>query len=254
MATLDGPEKNGRAPQVPYISFRTLLNMAERLEPEPPPRIDRSVLSYLSGGYRSQLLTTLRNLDLTDDAGAPTQDLIRLVTVPDGRKQMIRRIWERTYADVFHSFDLSKGTTDQLSEAFSRYAVAGETKSKAMIFFVHGARFAEIPLSTRIIAGVSRAKLSTGPRVSGRPRAPSGHAQAKNGQVPSPQKLSEVAVSVHPMLSGAIQWLAENADNWTAEQAEAWCQGFVSIVRLVYPPAKKPRLKEVVPDAAPTQA
>jgi hypothetical protein len=191
-------------------------------------------------------------LGLTDESGTPTDDLIRFVTVPDGRKEVIRQIWQRLYAEVFAALDVSRSTADQLSEAFGQYAMVGDTKARAMIFFVHGAKFAEIPISNRIVEGVTRVKIA-GTRKPKRARAGTDTTPAHgedSSQPPArqPAKGEAVAVGVHPMLQGAIVWLAENGPRWTVEQADAWCQGFVSNVKLVYP-AKRIRAKDAPADA-----
>ena len=126
----------------PYISFTTLVNLAERLEDAVPPRIDRSVLSYLSSGYRVQVLTTLRTLGLIDDSGVPSAEFQDLVTEPENRKRIVEAVWRRYYAAVLAEVDVARATADQLAEAFTKLGVTGDTRAKAMIFFVHGAKFA----------------------------------------------------------------------------------------------------------------
>ena len=45
------PANGEKVPPPPYISFRTILNLIERMaDEEIPPRIDRSYLRSLSGG------------------------------------------------------------------------------------------------------------------------------------------------------------------------------------------------------------
>jgi hypothetical protein len=227
-----------KGPSVPYISFKTITNLAEKLEPEPPPRIDRSVLSYLSGGYRSQVMSSLKILGLTEQSGVPTDDLVRLVTVPAERKQIIKVIWERTYAQVFSSVDVTRATADQLAEAFTQhYNVTGDTRAKAMIFFVHGCNFAEIALSTRITGGIRRTR-GTGTkrgRATGKPEMTESEVdEVEQGR--KQDRTDLVSVGVHPMLMGAIKWLEEKGEGWTKEQAEAWLQSWRMNVLLVYPP------------------
>lgn len=236
MATTDSAGDKRTAPSVPYISFKTILNLADRLAPEPPPRIDKSVLEYLSSGYRSQVLTTLRALNLTDEHGIPSETLVRMVTHPGERNGIIRSLWHTYYKDILDAFDLSKGTADQLSEAFNRFGIAGDTKIKALIFFVHGAKFAEIPLSARITAGISRAKAAGSRRTKRGRTAEDAPVVPPNRTPAAPTNYEFGRVAVHPMLSGAIVWLSENGESWTEEQADLWCRNFVGSVKLVYPP------------------
>ena len=223
---------------LPYVSFKTILNMADRLAPEPPPRIDRSVMAYLSGGYQTQVIAAAKTLGLIDEAGVPSPDLVALVTAPAERKIVIKRVWERTYADILNNVDISRATADQLSEAFSTLGMVGDTRAKAIIFFIHGAKFAEIPLSVHIAKGVRRVR---GPARVKR--------QTKIDEQPDAQVLSAaggrngetvVRVTVHPMLQGAITWLAEHGPNWSADQQRVWSANFTSAVALVYPAKDEP--------------
>lgn len=216
----------------PYISFKTVTNLMERLEPEPPPRIDGTVLAYLSGGYRSQVLTALRWLRLIDEAGNPSAELKEMVQSPSTRTVTIRRVLERRYADMFSAIDMGKATVGQLEEQFGKFGMAIETRKKSITFFVHACKFAEIPLSSYIAGGVKRTRTTT--RRAPKNPAPAGAGGGDNGSAGAALTL---AVPVHPMLSGAIQWLAENAPGWTEEQATAWCTQFVGSVKLVYPSA-----------------
>ena len=221
-----------RTVSLPYVSFKTILNMADRLAPEPPPRIDRSVVAYLSGGYQTQVIAASKALGLIDEAGVPSADLVSLVTEPAGRKPVIKRVWERTYAEIFGAVDLSRATADQLSEAFGNVGMAGDTRTKAIIFFIHGAKFAEIPLSTHISSGIRRVRgpvrLRRQPRTEGQTEPQGKEAGARNGD-------GIVQVAVHPMLQGAITWLAENGPTWSADQQKVWSANFVAAVALVYP-------------------
>jgi Family of unknown function (DUF5343) len=217
---------------LPYVSFKTILNMADRLAPEPPPRIDRSVVAYLSGGYQTQVISASKTLGLIDEAGVPSADFVSLVTAPAGRKPVIRRVWERTYADIFSAVDVGRATADQLSEAFGNLGMAGDTRTKAIIFFIHGAKFAEIPLSTHVAGGIRRVR---GPiRVKRQPKA-EGPADLQVPATSARNGSAVVQVAVHPMLQGAITWLAENGPTWSADQQKVWSANFTAAVALVYP-------------------
>lgn len=219
-------------PSAPYVSFRTLLNLLDKLDPEPPTRIDKSVLSYLSGGYASQVLAALRWLGLINAAGEPSAVLVELVTIPAARKDNVRGLWHTAYAEIF-SKRLEKATAGQLEEAFKdEYALEGKTREKAVTFFVHGAQFAEIPLSALIL---KRVKRTTAP---GRKPKKSRPALEPEPVTRSFNPSNGMNLIIHPMLIGAIQWLSENADGWADSQCRVWCDNFVSSVRLVYPPGR----------------
>src|SRR5262245_51299380 len=59
----------------PYLAYRTLKNFLDALKKGIPGRIDRSVLSNLSGGAQSMLIGALRFFALIEADGTPTDTL-----------------------------------------------------------------------------------------------------------------------------------------------------------------------------------
>lgn len=233
-------------PKAPYIAFKTLTNLLERLEPEPPPRIDRSVLSYLSGGYLHQVRSALRDLQLIEENGTPTPELVSLVSEPATRRERMRHVLERTYPEVF-KLDLAKATWGQLEETFKVYGLGGETKKKALVFFIKGAEYCEVPLS----ALITEAKIKRTPGGSSPNKGTTRKTQRNAGGGGKPSDSTENVggsntsggggIRIHPMLEGAIQWLFENGRSWTKEQSDTWTRGFSANVLLVYPPQSSGR-------------
>jgi len=141
----DSESKAPTAP--PYISFKTLTNLLERLEQTHlPPRIDRSYLDGMSGGYQTQVIAALRWLDLIGENGEARPVLVALATTSGQRPQMIGELLHSRYPSVF-AISNSHGTQGQLEEEFRKFGVSGSTLRKAIAFFLHAARYAEIPVS-----------------------------------------------------------------------------------------------------------
>jgi len=149
----------------PYISFSQLENMLERLRQEGmPSRIDRSYLASWSGSAQSQFLKAARALGLLEDSGAPTELLKQLVNAPDDRPALIGRMLQRHYPEVFALEP--NATQAQLEEVFRDYVgISGSTTRKAIVFFLHAARFADVKLSPHFRAPRSRGPSSAKPRV-----------------------------------------------------------------------------------------
>jgi hypothetical protein len=219
----------------PYISFKTIINLADRIQDGIPPRIDKSVLSYLSSGYRVQVITTLRTLSFIDDTGAPSDDFQDFIAEAPLRQRITEGVWRRYYADVFATVDVARATADQLSEAFTKLGVAGDTRAKAMIFFVHGAKFADIPVSALIVNGIKRVRGSGAGRTRRRETGGDGIGDAATQTTLPPRPTTEPEIPVHAYLRGAIVWLAENGPHWSAENQQMWIDNFVGSVKLVYP-------------------
>ena len=226
-------EAKKKNPGAPYISFKTLLNLAERLEPEPPPKIDKSVVAYLSGGYSAQLLAALKMMGLIDEQGTPTPEMLRFVSERDSRIDTVKQLWHTTYEKLLERVDISKATQGQLEEAFTaEYDVTGDTRRKAIVFFIHGCQYASITLSSLILETVKRTRSINRRRRKGI----DGPTDEATPPRPPDNLPPQETIKVHPMLMGAIQWLYENGPHWTQEQAKIWSDSFVSNVNLVYPP------------------
>ena len=131
-----------------YVSWLTFLNALTSLAQGLPNQIDRSSFPGLSGGVQSQLFAGLKFLGLITDDGKPTAQLHSLA-VPDesARKLALKSILEECYADLF-ALDLAKTTPKQLADCMAdSYNVTGDTKDRAVRFFLQAATYVGIPLS-----------------------------------------------------------------------------------------------------------
>lgn len=133
----------------PYIAFKTLNGLVERMErEEPPSRIDKSYLDNLSGGYRTQVLAALHSLDLVEQDGALSENLKGLVAAAEpARKKIMGEIIRDHYAPVL---ELSANATQQqMLDAFGEMSpsLTGDTRRKAIAFFLNACQYADIPVS-----------------------------------------------------------------------------------------------------------
>ncbi len=145
----------------PYISFRTFLNLLERLaEDGIPQHLDRSYWkSFLSGSLGPHVMTTLRFFGLISGTeNVPTADLERLVEDREHRKLLVAGMLTKLYAPVFHNVDLARTTMGHLERTFSRYyKMSADTRRKSITFFLHAAQYADFPLSS-YLKDASRAR------------------------------------------------------------------------------------------------
>jgi hypothetical protein len=186
--------ENGTPTAPPYISFRTFLNLLDRLdEGGIPQRLDRSYWgSFLAGGLGGQVMVALRSLGLANSVtNEPTAVLEHLVD-RSKRKQVLLEVLRARYAPVFEAVDLSRGTAGQLDEAFRKqYKLDGHTLRKVVTFFVHAAQYAELPVSPYIAKKTRKspapAKRSAGQRT---PR----RARSEPDESPSPARVNSAAV------------------------------------------------------------
>lgn len=134
----------------PYISFRTILNLLDRLaEGGIPQRIDRGYWAeFLSGSAGAQLMVSLRSLELVD--GSTSEPLPRLEQLVnrDSRKQAMHELVTERYSAVLAEVDLSRATAAHLEEVFRKqYRLDGATRRKAITFLLNAAQYAEMQVS-----------------------------------------------------------------------------------------------------------
>jgi hypothetical protein len=170
----------------PYISFRTLLNLIERMADEGVPRrIDRSFLSQLSGGYQTQVLAALRGLGLMGDDGRVTDRLLALVQRPNERKALIAEILRERYPEAI-ALGEANATQDELAEQFKRSGITGATLRKAIAFYLHASNFAGIPVSPFFKTPSVSESRTSGRRRPTRTKAVPKSKQPANGQTTEP--------------------------------------------------------------------
>ncbi len=139
--------ENGKAAgwTPPYIAWRNLLNLIERLESNMPPQIDRTFLTG-SNQSRTQTMNALKSLELIGPDGSLTERLIGLVEAGANRPETVRKMVETFYPEPVRLGTLN-ATQKQLEEAFAAYGVTGSTTRKAIAFFLKAATYGKVPLS-----------------------------------------------------------------------------------------------------------
>jgi hypothetical protein len=159
-ATETAPQESvPRATPAPYLPFLTFLGSVAALEHGIPKKLDRTMWPNQSGLVQSQILMAFRFLDLVDDEDRPTDLLHELVREKDGRTGIITKILNQSYTALI-DHDITKMTPKMVEDAMERYNVSGETKRKAVSFFLRAAKFATMPMHPLLSAMVR----NTGPR------------------------------------------------------------------------------------------
>jgi hypothetical protein len=121
----------------PYVAYRTFINFLNTMAQGIPSRIDRSVVSSLSGSVQGQLISTLRYLAIIGIDGKPNDAFMALVNAEGvERQRILNKLINSSYGCVFASeLDLERATRSELEEVFAGQDVAGETLRKAASHF-----------------------------------------------------------------------------------------------------------------------
>ena len=143
----------GRFRAPPYVSYKTFTGFLEGLGETLPSRIDRSLMSSMSGGTQSHLQQALRATGLVTEEGVPTERLRKLHgATGDDRRSAIHETVRDTYAFLWiDPFDLQTTTSQHLDEQFrEKTSATGATVERCVNFFKAVAQDAGIELSPHV--------------------------------------------------------------------------------------------------------
>jgi len=135
-----------------YVAFGRFVDLLDRLESAGiPGRVDRGYwYPYLRGAVGARLMGTLRFLNLIDAASESKTELAAVVP-QENRKQVLGALLKQRYKPIFELADPARATRLQLDKAFKEtFTVAGDTRRKAVTFFLKAASYAELPLSSYV--------------------------------------------------------------------------------------------------------
>jgi len=139
-------EANSKA-NPPILPYRTFLSSLERLSEAIPPRIDRGIWRNQTGTVQSLIMGAYRFFGLIDEQNKPMKLLNDLVSHRDKPQSIVKTMLEDKYAEVI-KHNLSTMTEALINDYFeSAFGVEGDTKRKAITFFLQAAKAVEMPLS-----------------------------------------------------------------------------------------------------------
>ena len=135
----------------PYGSFVSFQSFLKSLKSGIPGRIDKSVMTNLSGGVQTTVIHTLKYLKLIDAEGIPTDKLAPLVNSEGAEYQKaLRGVLGAAYPFLSgETFKLNTATPKQLDDEFEKLA-SGDTVRKCVTFFIPAAKAAALQLSPHI--------------------------------------------------------------------------------------------------------
>ncbi len=204
----------------PVVAYRTLRNFFRGLAAAMPSRIDKSVMTSMSGSTQIQLLQALRRLGCIEPNGTPTARLRKLVKAegPEFQAAMHEALID-TYPFLKDN-DLSGVTTQQLQELFGTMG-SGDTVRKAITFFIPAAKDAGIKLSPFLKEPGKRAP-SNGKARRSRP------AKVDEGRVDDPPPPPPAAAkSMDQML---MEKFPAFDPAWSDDIKQKWFTGFADLM------------------------
>jgi hypothetical protein len=192
------------------MSWATLENLFEKLDKGGvPPKIDRSILGGAEG-YKTLVLAGLKWLGLIQADGQVTQRLDTLIREPARRQELVAELFHEKYAK---QIQLGESNASQRDLEASFEPLTGDTARKAVSFYLKGARFAELPLSSYFITPRTRK-----PSAGGSTKARKGVKKPKPRNEDEGQQAGLKVDGVHPALAGLLNDLPRHGKGWTDEE------------------------------------
>lgn len=218
----------------PYISFATFKTFISDLKEQGvPERIDKHVWRHrFAGGVGPYLVSGLRFFGLLTDIDGSTDALKAFVQShgTDHWKKGLEALIRRSYGPVM-KLDLHTIAAGHLSDSFANaYGLEGNTLRKAITFFVHAAKDADIAIGPRITKGtrtVSPRKKPNGPT---KPKA-----DGAGEGTPASKVLKDPPPPPSPRATAWNELLLEKFPAfdpaWPDDVKAKWFEGFQQLMR-----------------------
>jgi hypothetical protein len=134
----NGEEAGGNKP--PYCAFETFKNFIGHLhDTVMPTQIDTSLMTNMSGGVRSQMMSALRFFDMIGADGKPTEVLTYGVDVygkPEWKDYAVA-LSDMYKPRAIGDLNIDSATAKELEDAFKIHGgVEGSTREKAIRFYL----------------------------------------------------------------------------------------------------------------------
>lgn len=134
----------------PYLSFQTFWNFLGDLSAKPlPPKLDRSIMGSKSGTDQNNIMSALQAFGLIDGEGAIQPGMTHFAKADADQRKEILASLVRTFYSAPLNVSSNNGTPADLDEVFKNDLgqASGDTRRKAISFFLHAAREADLTLS-----------------------------------------------------------------------------------------------------------
>lgn len=207
----------------PYnIPWATFLSAVEKISADPPNRVDRSYLGSQSGTIQTYLIASLKTFGLIDHEARPTR--INDFADPSNREVKMAELLAEFYPALV-ALGQTKATNDELREKFAEAfpGITGESRVKAIRFFLSGMSYAKLPVSSlwsSVKAPRGASARTTTPRKPARKTTPNGPGGNSGGaDVVQPPPVGGYSRTVE-LKSGGTVTLTYNVNMMTSTQAD----------------------------------
>jgi hypothetical protein len=200
----------------PYnLPFATFITTLDKVGADQPDKLDRSYLGSASGSLKSYVISAFRGFGLIDDEHNVSSELTALATDPSQRAERIRELVRHHYPKAV-VLGTTNATSGQLDSAFAEMfpSVTGESRTKAIRFFLSACDFAGIPKSPLW----KSPKAQSGPR---KPKSRKPAIHTAHSEVTQPQKAGpSQSLRDFTLPSGRVMTISIDGDVLALERDE----------------------------------
>lgn len=224
--------EQGQPAKPPYISFKSLLNLWDRLGADAfPARIDKSFLESTAGGYATVVIASLRWLDFLHEDGRPTETLKTLVQSPEReRKTQFAEILRDKYRGLEDRAKANETQTQFLEYFSDTWGLNGDTRRKAVAFYIAAAKWADVQVGSL---------WKTPPSGNGTRRSVSG----SKTKVEAVEKVAEerqieadsLVEGLSTALRGVLERLPKFGEEWSSRERDMFKRSFDNVLEWDYP-------------------
>lgn len=158
----------------PYnVPWATFIGTVERVAAELPNRVDRFYLSNQSGTTQTYLISALKGFGLIRDDLTVSKDVWRPLADEETRRSAVAELFRTHYLKAVE-LGATNATDGELNDAFAAMfpSVTGQSRVKAIRFFLFGTAYAALPRSPLWKAAKVSASQGAGRKSKSRKTAP----------------------------------------------------------------------------------
>jgi hypothetical protein len=230
-------KSKARNPRPAYSPWHSFARALPFLKSAPVPFTVEVLSRAFNRDVASRLLSSLRTLQLIDEAGNPTPDLRTLVGSLETPlyQPNLQSLIRKNYP-FLHGIKLESAEADDIYKAFCRYTGLDDTTlEKSMSFFVNLAHAAGVPLSpslqVRVKMSNSSAELKARRKATGQPNRssrastrlqrfrgrrppPAPRIKPKPAPAAKPSAIAQLLEKLPPLPPFNPEWSAEVQAQW----------------------------------------
>ena len=204
----------------PILAYQTLVGVLDTFKSKGVPSlVDKGTFATQSGGTQSEIMRTLRFLNLIDGAGTPTKALGQLVDSYGDDAAFSETLLETISGpyDPLFQLPLETVTDSHLRKQIQdHWGISGDTSKKAMNFFLRAARASKVPLGSWL--RVRDRAPSKGPRQVRKRR--STESEDSSGTLPTNDKRQQLEPPRRSKVSDHQLWIVEIVNSYPKMPAD----------------------------------